>query len=291
MLEILIYSAITGYLLTKMAIMISEKYGLIDKPSIRKIHKQPIYLGGGWAIFTGWILLTMMFLNTTEKLRWFIVGVSALFMLGMFDDIIDIKPTKKLTGQILSSILILSPLIGRTSLVHLALYVAWLVGITNAFNLIDGIDGLAASLGITSCTTLLIVTHNSNEAKMILIMIGILTGFLILNFHPAKIFMGDSGSNITGMILGYTALNIILSQQPHIVSQGALLFAIFFIPVADTLWAIIRRLMRKKSITQADKNHIHHRLLAIGWSQRRVVLTLSLINVIVGIGGVLLVKA
>ncbi len=291
MIRVLAFSTIAGYFLTKMAIMISEKYGLIDRPSIRKIHKQPIYLGGGWAIFTGWLLLSITFMHTTEELKWFIVGIGVLFILGMFDDVLDISPAKKLTGQTLASILILSPLIGKIDTFHSILYIAWLVGITNAFNLIDGIDGLAASLGITSCLTLLILAQSSEEIEMIGIITGILIGFLMLNFHPAKIFMGDSGSNITGMILGYIALNIVIVKQPNIVYQGTLLFTTFSIPVVDTAWAIIRRSIRKRSITQADKGHIHHRLLAIGWSQRKVVLTLSLINAIVGIGGVLLVKA
>jgi len=300
----LIAAAITAAA-TPLAILIAPKIGAMDVPKDnRRMHKKPIPRFGGIAIFLGAAAGFVSIAPLSQQTRGLLVGAIMVLILGIIDDLKDIPPKVKLLGQIVSAVvawIFAIRILGMANLfggayisfspvVSLVVTVLWIVAITNTINLIDGLDGLAA--GIT-CIAFVVIAYSSGLnplSRTCLLSAGVAgacVGFLVWNTYPAKIFMGDAGS----MLLGYLLATIsLIGDYP---TKGTTLFAaivpiiILALPIFDTLFAIVRRAANHKPIMKADKGHLHHRIMAMGFGQRRTVLVLYSISAIMGIAGVL----
>ena len=300
-------------LLTPLCRDLFRYLGIVDRPDqSRKIHAAPVPHMGGVPLLLSYALTCLLMLEFPPSkplwepfnfsiLIWAAPAVGMMFVTGILDDLYHLDPWYKLIGQFaaaewayMAGIRISA--IGGHPLPHLAsiiLTIVWLIGCANAFNLIDGVDGLASGVGLFATATTLvaaILQHNMLLALATAPLAGALLGFLRYNFNPASIFLGDSGSLVIGFSLG--ALGIIWSQKAAtILGMTAPLLALF-IPILDTCLSIGRRFLRHQPIFGADGDHIHHRLLKRGFTARRVALvfylfaavgaTLSILQSVIG---------
>jgi UDP-GlcNAc:undecaprenyl-phosphate GlcNAc-1-phosphate transferase len=276
---------------TPVCCALCQRLGWVDRPDSRKAHCNPIPRTGGIAILLGYgaalgLLLLPFFQEArvdtlaVTKIWALLLAVAVAFATGLLDDILDLKPWMKLLGQVLAAGLACS---AGVRVQHIAghvfagtwwdipLTIFWLVGCANAFNLIDGLDGLAAGIGFFATATAFLsalLNGNTTLALATAPLLGALLGFLRYNMNPASIFMGDCGSNTVGFLLG--CFGVIWSQKSAtMLGMTAPLIALA-IPLLDTTLSITRRFLRKQSIFGADRGHIHHRLLARGLTPRRV---------------------
>ncbi len=289
-------SFILSVILTPRAAAVAERFGLLDLPSVRKVHRLALPRIGGVAIFLAFFLSIscgMLFdgirdsLCANNKVIYVCVGGILAFGLGFIDDIKQLKPKTKFAFQIITAVFAYTgglqinsiglPAFGVIHLGWLSIpaTILWILIVINAINLIDGLDGLAAGVSFFVCTVLfaLCLIHNNMMVAIILATLaGSILGFLIFNFNPASIFMGDSGSYFIGYMLA--ALSLLGSLK----SQAAFTFLIPIIvlgvPLMDTIWATIRRFILGQKLFKPDKNHFHHKLLSMGYSHRRAVLIL-----------------
>ncbi len=281
--------------LTPLFRLILKRIGFIDSPdSRRKLHSHPIPRGGGAPILLSWTaaygLLLLLpgtpgaFVNDHARLAWTILPCALLvFATGLWDDLKSIRPWQKLAGTTIAALLAYSQGLQIHALAgystqswwSLPLTVLWLVACANAFNLIDGLDGLASGLGLLAALTMLLAACLQSNREMIVATVplaGALIGFLRYNFRPASIFLGDSGSLLIGFVLG--CCGVAWSQKSATVVAMMAPPMLMAIPLADAALAVFRRLVRCQSVFAGDRGHIHHRLLDRGLSQRRVVLLL-----------------
>jgi len=265
-------------------------------PEERKVHTQPIPQVGGWAIYLTFLLVVLLTLKINQQLLGILLGGSLILILGIIDDLFNLPPKVKLAGQIMASLILLffgvkisfvtNPLGGMIYLGGWGALVTvlWVVGITNALNLIDGLDGLAAGVSIIAAATFFCLSYLGKPAETILILslilMGSSLGFLRYNFSPAQVFMGDSGA----MFLGFTLSAIAVMGAFKSAATLALLAPILVlgVPILDTAFAIVRRLKNGQPAFQADKEHIHHKLLQLGLSQRQTVLLIYLVSIFLG---------
>ena len=294
--NILLSSAL-AFLITFFAIPViievAKNKKLFDEPDERKVHKAVIPTLGGLGIFAGFILATLMGVppNDAGGLQYFIAACLVIFFLGIKDDILVLSATKKFIGQLISAGIIIRfagiqitsmhGFLNIQELPHMAsifLTLFTIIVITNSFNLIDGIDGLAGSLGLlTSLVFGLYFFENGllMYAVMALSLSGALLGFLIFNFSPAKIFMGDTGSLLLGLLNSIFVIKFIsIANDPNIniplESAPAIGFAILIVPLFDTLRVFSLRIFNRRSPFSPDRNHIHHFLLDLGLSHRMI---------------------
>jgi len=286
--------------LTPIVRRISERFGWLDDPlDERRLHKKAVPRLGGIAIFVTVLVslaalgfvdnaVTQALRSTRAEFLTLLVPGTIIFLLGVYDDLHGASARYKLIIQSLMGALVYTmggrieilsvPFVGGVelpALISCALTIFWIVGITNAFNLIDGMDGLATGAALFASLVMLIVSlilGNPFVTVMSIILAGALIGFLRYNFNPASIFLGDSGSLFVGFALAT------LSVQGALKASTAIAVAIpvlaFGLPILDTGLALARRFMSGRPIFEADREHIHHMLLARGWSQRRVALVL-----------------
>ena len=295
---------------------IAISHGIVDQPSARRVNKEPIPRLGGVAMYLG--LLTALVVEYVCELAGFwpgpfslfmgsgvnmvgvTVGLSIVVVVGVVDDVQSLRPGVKFLGQIVAAVVIASsgvlmsgfkmPLSdGHIVLGWLSypITVIYLVAFANIINLIDGLDGLAA--GITGISALglfaLTVTLVRNDASIVAIaLIAVCVAFLFYNFHPASIFMGDSGSLLLGMTLG--AISLMGATRFSSITALAVPILIAGVPVIDTASAILRRLLNHQPIQQADRGHLHHRLLDQGFSQRKAVLIIYAWTAVLTLGGI-----
>lgn len=272
----------------------SFSFGKVDNPGTRKIHRNPIPRMGGIAICIGFFtsLLGIEYLHPGyfSKLptEWqgIIYGGIFIFIVGLVDDLVNLRPKVKLLGQIMAASIafyfgvklsfITNPFGGMLLFpiwLSYLLTIFWLVAITNTINLIDGLDGLAGGVSIISGITLFMIAVERGQSLSALVAIALVggtIGFLRYNFNPAQIFMGDCGSLFLGFMLGALSLTGVMKVAATVAVFLPIL--ILGIPIFDTAFAIVRRLLNRKPIFQADNGHLHHRLLRIGLSQRRAVM-------------------
>lgn len=285
-------------LLTPMVRSFAPEMGAIDKPSGRKIHSANIARSGGIAVYVGFLIAVLFGLLVggtsgsifhPRPILGILLGGSVVFVTGLLDDIYHLKPSLKLVMQIAGASVsiyfgvaisfVTHPISGIMPLgiIAVPLTLLWLVGMTNAVNLIDGLDGLASGVTAISAGTLFIValrTHQMGAALLMLALAGAALGFLKYNFSPASIFLGDSGSYFLGYILAAAA--IIGVFKTTLVVALVVPILILGVPIFDTTFAILRRLKEKKNPFAADNRHIHHLLLRAGLNQREAVLSIYL---------------
>ena len=289
-------SFLAALLLTPLVRNLSVRWGVIDRPDgARKIHAKPIPRMGGVAVVTAYTLALAFILlapyrNLEIDIPRAIRGATALippalliFLTGLVDDIVGLKPWQKLTAQVVAAAGAFASGFGITLLrdhplevyVSLPVSILWIVGCTNALNLIDGMDGLASGVGFFAATTTLLaaLTHQNIELALVTApLVGALLGFLRYNFNPASIFLGDCGSLTVGFLLGcYGALWS--HKSATILGMTAPMMALA-IPLLDTGLSVVRRFLRSRPLFGADRGHIHHRLMEHGLTPRRAVLLL-----------------
>ena len=291
----------------------AKKLGLFDPVDDRKLHTRPIPRVGGVAIVVATALslsIVAAFLGPTRwgvggaGLRAVLLGALGMHLLGLWDDLRPMRPRVKLAGQVLIAVgvffagvrvtTLALPFVGTVefgSAVGLAFTVFWLVGITNAFNLIDGLDGLASGAALFALTTMFIVgvvNGQMGAALFTLTVAGATLGFLLYNWHPASIFLGDSGSLFLGFTLA--GMGLLSSQKGSTVVAVAIPLVSLGLPVLDTSLAIARRFLRGQPIFSADRGHIHHRMLSLGHSPRDVALLMYAACAALALSGMLLVN-
>ena len=289
-----LFAFVASLVLTPTFRELFNRLKVVDRPdNVRKLHSRPIPRVGGIPIAIAYLLafgLLFLFPGQTELLgehnaiaRKLLPAAGIIFLTGILDDLVGLKPWQKLLGQVSAAVWVYW-LGVRISLIayhqpaewwSLPLTLIWLIACTNAFNLIDGLDGLAAGIGFLTTITIVlasILNHNHSLATATVPLAGAILGFLCYNFNPASIFLGDSGSLLIGFLLGCYA--IIWSQKSvTILGMTAPLMA-FAVPMADVALAVVRRYLRRQPIFSGDRGHIHHRLLARGLTPRAVALVL-----------------
>lgn len=305
------------YLLTPAVRMLACKYGVVDQPNARRAHKHPTARGGGVAVVIGVHVACLMVVafpwpelaGSVDFAWWrrFALASLVLFVVGVIDDVRGLKPLIKLGGQAAAGLLMalsgtrFGQLLGYDLpiFVDCILVVVWLVAIINAFNLIDGLDGLASGLAIVSALGLVGILAVQQLPGMVLILLGFIgacLGFLRYNFHPATIFLGDTGSMFLGFTLGVVSLQT-FNKDTFLISLTIPLM-VLGIPIYDALLAVWRRSVRlwsdekgdgpKRGIMQPDLEHLHHRLSRSGLSTRRVAFFLYVVNGVLVLAGLLI---
>lgn len=282
--------------------------GAVDKPNHRKVHTTIMPRMGGLAIYLAFILALLVALPLIggEKLQphvllGLLIGGTIVTLVGALDDRFELTPRVKLIGQIIAACVVVSfgvkvdfitlPFGDGTNIGWLSIPITifWIVGVTNAINLIDGLDGLAAGVSAIATGTIFVLAlmmGNVTVALLSAVLLGSIIGFLFFNFHPAKIFMGDSGALFLGFILA--SLSVLGFKQATLISFVVPIF-ILGVPLSDTFFAIVRRMRNRTPISVADKNHLHHCLyLDLGLSQRTSVLIIYGIAVMFSLSAILL---
>ena len=285
-------------------IRIASQKKLVDVPDSRKIHKMPIPSLGGFGIFAGFILSLLIAVpaKATANLQYYIAAAFLLYLVGLKDDVLVITPFKKFLGQLTAAFILVNlaglrltsfhGIFGLHELPYLvSLGVSYfsLIVIINAFNLIDGVDGLAGTLGSVSALIFGIYFYFAGEplyAVMGLSLVGALGAFLVFNYTPAKIFMGDTGSMLVGLVNAILVLHFVrVADAPgalvHVASAPAVALAILAVPLFDTLRVFtIRIFLHRRSPFSPDRNHIHHLLLDCGFSHPAITFTLVVYNLV-----------
>jgi UDP-N-acetylmuramyl pentapeptide phosphotransferase/UDP-N-acetylglucosamine-1-phosphate transferase len=303
----ILLSASLAFLITFFAIpviiQVAKSKKLFDEPDERKVHKTVIPTLGGLGIFAGFIIATLMGVPAGEsaELQYIAAAAIVIFFLGIKDDIMILSASKKFVGQLIAAGILIKfggiqitnmhGFMGIHVLPHIAsivFTVFTIIVITNSFNLIDGVDGLAGSLGLLTSLVFgayFALNGDTVYAAISLSLAGSIVGFLIYNFSPAKIFMGDTGSLLLGLINSVMVIKFInIAESPtaniKFAAAPALGFAILMIPLFDTLRVFTIRIMDRRSPFSPDRNHVHHFLLDLGLSHRMVTITCVATNII-----------
>ena len=300
----LIVAGLVTAIITPLAIFIAPKVGAMDVPKDkRRVHNKPMPRFGGIAIYAGLMVgLALFVLGKNAHIPAVMVGCTLIYILGAIDDIKGMKPIIKFGGQVVCATVVFAMGLrinfitnwfgeGNMNFGIAVCYLAtvvWLAGITNAVNLIDGLDGLAAGISAISALSIAYVSYIHGwyvPTMAMMALAGACLGFLPFNFHPAKTFLGDGGSQLLGFaIASLSILGTVKSATLVVVVIPALVLGL---PILDTLMAIIRRTIRHQSIGTADKEHLHHRILRAGFGQRRAVLLMYSVSGIMGIVAIL----
>ena len=301
----IIISGFLAFIITFFAIpviiQISKSKKLFDEPDERKVHKTVIPTLGGLGIFAGFIFATLMVAPNSPELKYFAAATIVIFFLGLKDDILVLSASKKFIGQLLAAIIImhfgniyLNDMHGFLGIYTIPYYgsvfltLFTIIVITNAFNLIDGVDGLAGSLGFITTIVFGIYFYFANELTYAVMAISLSTAilaFLIYNFSPAKIFMGDTGSLIIGLINAILVIKFINvagveGQTFSLHAAPALGFAVLIVPLFDTLRVFGLRILDRRSPFSPDRIHVHHYLLDLGFSHKKITYSIIITTII-----------
>ena len=293
----LIVVAVVIPLVKKIAIHI----GAMDIPNNRKVHTTPIPRLGGLGMFIGFLTSYMIFGRTSLQMNAILIGSFVVIITGLIDDIKPISAKAKLFGQLLAALVIV--FYGNILLTNITVFgldinfwyfaypitIIFIMACMNIINLIDGLDGLSGGICAIFYTSVIIICFFLKrfmglEFMLALIMLGCALGFLIHNFHPAKIFAGDSGSLFMGYIIAVISL---LGFKTTVITSVFIPLMILAVPILDTLFAIIRRLLKHEHIYDADKEHLHHQLLKMNFSHRNTVLIIYGINILFATASIL----
>ena len=303
-------AAVLSYFFTPPVKNFAHKVGAIDVPKdARRMHKKPIPRLGGLAIYGGFLCSSLIFGQLDETMLCVLLGAAIIVALGIFDDVLALGAKLKFVVQIVAAAIPvcigdlqiglftnLNPL-SDTPFVHLGILavpvtIIWIVGITNAVNLIDGLDGLAVGVSSIAAITMLAVallTGNMPIAITMAALAGACIGFMPYNLNPAKIFMGDTGSTFLGYMLA--TVSIMGLFKFYAVISFAVPFLILGLPIFDTANAIIRRVAAGRSPMSPDRGHVHHKLIDMGFNQKQAVAILYAISATLGLTAVVLTSS
>jgi UDP-GlcNAc:undecaprenyl-phosphate/decaprenyl-phosphate GlcNAc-1-phosphate transferase len=266
-------------ILTPLVRIFARRFGFVAVPKIDRWHKQPTAMLGGVVIWLSVVITCLAFSPRIVYGKEILLASTFLFLVGLVDDIVHIKPYQKLIGQILGAAFVVYygltlPWTGSV-FTNMALAIFWLIGITNAINLLDNMDGLASGIAVIAAGFLSLSFVNSgqlNEALVLLIFAGALLGFLIYNSNPASIFMGDCGSMFVGFFLASSALmNVSGGRSRSFLPVLAVPILVLFIPIFDTTFVTVLRKLSGRAASQGGRDHTSHRLVALGMSERHAV--------------------
>ena len=291
---IVIVTLLASLILVPIVKKVATHVGAMDEPNARKIHKVPMPRLGGLAIYLAFLLGYMLYGEVSTQMLSILIGGFLLILIGFIDDINSVPARYKLIVQIVSATIVV--LYGDLSFSEVSLLghkiyfnefwgslssIIFIVAITNAINLIDGLDGLAAGISSIYFLTIAIIAFILNrigglDVIISLIMLGATLGFLVHNFPPAKIFMGDSGSLFLGFMISVIAL---LGYKVTTFTSLIVPIVILAIPIFDTIFAILRRLLKGQNIGVADKEHFHHQLLKMKYSPTKSILIIYAIDI------------
>lgn len=296
---LLVISFVIAVMIMPFFIWISKRYGFVDYPNFRRVNKKPIPHLGGAAILITFIIVLLISRPIEVEYKPLIIGGIIICLIGIIDDKFDLKPMIKFVGQLITISIPISYGIVIDSITPfgieiefgifaIPITVLWMVAIINAINIIDGLDGLATGVSIIALASIGFITilqDNIFVMMICVIMIGACSGFLVYNFHPAKIFLGDNGA----MMLGY-----IISVVSLMGFKNITLISLFFpiiilaVPFIDMMFAMLRRYRNNVSMVKADRNHIHHRLQNMGYTHLESVVLIYFIAILYSSGSIIL---
>ena len=302
----LVAAILIAFIATPVVKSLAEKVGAVDVPKDnRRMHNHPIPRMGGLAILLGFLLSTLIFVPLSNAMQGMLLGSVIIVILGIFDDIYALPALPKLVVQIAAALaavlhgnviqVISNPNIFSDNPYWVLgawavpVSVIWIVAITNAVNLIDGLDGLAVGVATISSLTMLVIAmlvSDSLVALMMAALAGSCIGFLPYNHNPAKIFMGDTGSTFLGFVLATVSIQGLFKF--YTIISFAVPFLMLGLPLFDTCFAILRRLSKGQNPMAPDRSHVHHRLIDMGFSQKQAVAILYVISAILGLSAVVL---
>lgn len=291
---------------TPLVKLLAEKVGAVDVPKDdRRMHKKPIPRMGGLAIFLGFLFAVILFVDISVQLRGMLIGAIVIVILGIVDDIVPLPALLKFAVQIVAAYIVVAhgtvittftnpnifsadPYIDL-GVLSIPITIIWIVAITNAVNLIDGLDGLAVGVSSIAAFSLLLIAiflPEYNIAILMAALAGACIGFMPYNLNPAKIFMGDTGSTFLGFVLACVSIQGLFKFYALV--SFAVPFLILGLPLFDTLFAIIRRLLKGQNPMKADRGHVHHRLIDMGFNQKQTVTILYVMSGLLGLAAVVL---
>jgi len=296
---------VVAVLITPAVKWLAFKVGATDKPNQRKVHQKIMPRLGGLAIFISFIVGYVVLQPNSPYATSIVIGATIIVLTGVLDDMYELSPKWKLFGQIAAAVVVIYggiridfinlPFGGHLNfgLLSIPITMLWIIGITNAINLIDGLDGLAAGVSSIALVTIAGMAATMGNTyvfvfAMSLLLLGSTLGFLLYNFHPAKIFMGDTGALFLGYMISVLSL---LGFKNVTVFSLIIPILILGVPISDTLFAIVRRIVNKQPLSAPDKSHLHHCLLRLGYSHRQTVLIIYGMAAMFGLAAVLLSKA
>ena len=302
----LVTAMVVALIATPVVKSLAFKVGAVDVPKDnRRMHDHPIPRMGGLAIFFGFILSVLLYVEMTPQLRGMLLGGVIIVVLGIFDDIYALGAKFKLAVQIVAALVaVLSgnviQILSNPNIfsadpwwelgwLSYPVTVLWIVAITNAVNLIDGLDGLACGVSTISALTMLVISLAVADAPVAIVMAALAggcIGFLPYNLNPAKIFMGDTGSTFLGFILAVMSIQGLFKF--YTIISFAVPFLMLGLPIFDTCFAFIRRIAHGQSPMHPDRSHVHHRLIDMGFNQKQAVAVLYIISAILGLCAVVL---
>lgn len=280
---------------------IANHVGALDYPNERKVHKKPMPLLGGLMMFFGFLFGYMFFAPENTQMLAILIASVVVIITGMIDDIKPLKAKQKLIGQIIAALIITfygNILLNNITFFGLSLEfgilaypitIVFIVALMNCINFIDGLDGLASGISTIFFLTigiLAFIFHNvgSLEITLAFVMLGACLGFLVFNFNPSKMFMGETGSMFLGFMISVICL---MGFKAATLTSLVVPLLILAIPILDTFFAILRRIIHKKPIYEADKKHLHHQLLNKKFSQRKTVLIIYGVNILFSLASIL----
>lgn len=290
-----IISFVVAFATTPLVKKLAVKIGAIDIPDEeRRVHKKPTPLVGGLAIFFGFLVSTLLFSRKDMEFMGMLIGSVVIVILGIFDDKYNLSAKLKLLMQIIAAAIpvFMGVRIERIILpffefefgwISYPVTILWIVALTNAVNLIDGLDGLATGVSSIASLSMFCVALMQGDfvsAVLTAALVGSCFGFLPYNFNPASIFMGDTGSTFLGFVMATVSVTGLFKM--HAIISFAVPFIAFGIPIFDTSFAIFRRIKEHRPIMSPDRGHLHHRLIDRGFSVKQAVLIIYLICILLG---------
>ena len=289
---LIFWAILTTLVVTPIAIRAAIRFRLIDEPnaSPHKIHDRPVPKAGGLAIGFTIIFINLVSGNfQSDAIRAILLASAIIFLFGLWDDTRRLSPLWKLIGQLLATVILISQgvhirMLGSLTVLNMVLTLIWTVGITNAFNLVDSMDGLAIGLAAIASAFFMLVTVDAGQPSLSLlsaIILGSSIGLLYFNTLPASTFLGDSGAQFLGFILAALAIAYTPPGLPQ-PSSWFVPILLLSVPIFDTSLVVISRLRQRKAVYQAGLDHTYHRLVNLGLPSPRAVLTMHLFAIVTG---------
>jgi len=279
---------------------LAGRLGMVDRPDARRVHLSPVPLLGGIAIYAGFIMALLLFGEgwvVSEAIS-ILIGATIVSFLGIWDDRWGVRPVMKLLGQAIAAGIVFVSGVQVSFLPHQALNLLitflWILGITNALNLLDNMDGLSGGVGAVAAAFFLLLAALNGQylvASLAAALLGVCIGFLVYNFNPASIFMGDAGSMFLGFVLAAVGIKLRFPNHPNVITW-MIPVVVLGLPIFDTTLIVVSRLRRGiNPLTNPGKDHVSHRLVSLGLSQRQAVILLYGVCCGLGLVGLLIMHA